>query len=162
MAGGDGVVTRTSSLRLLVCEVGRRACGLSLEHVVETMRPLPLEPLATAPAFVAGLSIVRGEPVPVLDLRRLLGSAPSSEPAKRLVTLRFGSRSAGVLVDAVQGVRRIPDGTLRSLPPLLGEASAEVVREIGRLDEQLLLVLEGGRIVPEAVWAALESGGRPA
>lgn len=157
MTGGTGVVTQRSALRLLVCEVGRRACGLALEHVVEIMRPLPFEPLATAPSFVAGVTIVRGEPIPVIDLRRLLGSAAAS--ARRLVTLRLESRRAGLLVDAVQGVRLIRADTLQALPRLLGDASADIVTEIGRLDEQLLFVLESGRLVPDEVWSALESGG---
>lgn len=161
MAGGFGVEPG-STLRLLVCEVGRRTCGLSLEYVAETMRPLPLEPLATAPGFVAGLSIVRGQPIPVLDLRYLLGSASAPERARRLVTLRIGPRRAGLLVDGVQGVRGVPRETLAALPRLLGDASAEVVTEIGRLDEKLLLVLESGRLVPESVWAAAHERGAPA
>lgn len=147
--------------RLLLCEVGTRACGLSLEHVVETMRPLPLEPLATAPAFVSGLSIVRGEPIPVLDLRRLLGSAREPASARRMVVLRLEARRAGLLVDGIQGVRPLGTDTLRALPPLLGDASAEIVTGIGRLDQKLLLVLESGRLVPESVWAELDGGGRP-
>lgn len=146
---------------MLVCEVGRRACGLSIEHVIETMRPLSLEPLATAPAFVAGVSIVRGEPIPVLDLRRLLDGAVALTDAKRLVMLRVQERRVGLLVDGVQGVRRVPADGLQSLPRLLGEASAEVVAEIGRLDEKLLLVLQSGRLVPDEVWAAVGSGGPP-
>ena len=42
--------------------------ALPLEHVVETMRPLPVEPLGDAPRFILGLSIVRGEPIPVVDV----------------------------------------------------------------------------------------------
>jgi purine-binding chemotaxis protein CheW len=162
MAGGKEVAEKTPAQRMLVCEVGRRACGLSLVHVAETMRPLPLEPLALAPAFVAGLSIVRGEPIPVLDLRLLLGSTVAPESARRLVTLHIDARRAGLLVDAVQGVRSVPAETLQTLPRLLGDASAEVVTEIGRLDERLLLVLEAGRMVPASVWAAMGHGERPA
>jgi len=162
MAGGTGVVIEPATLRLLVCEVGRRACGLQLEHVVETMRPLPLEPLASAPVFVSGLAIVRGEPIPVLDLRRLLGSTTAPESARRMVILRLDARRAGLLVDGVQGVRPIGTNTLRTLPPLLGDASAEIVSQMGRLDEKLLLVLESGRLVPDSVWTALDGGGRPA
>jgi purine-binding chemotaxis protein CheW len=126
------------------------------------MRPLAIEPLASAPSFVAGVSIVRGEPIPVLDLRRLLGSSGEPESARRLVAIRVDSRRAGLLVDGVEGVRRLPSDTLRALPPLLGDASRELIAEIGRLDEKLLMVLESGRLVPDSVWAALESGGKRA
>jgi chemotaxis signal transduction protein len=41
--------------------VGGRFSGLPLEHVVEVMRPLPLEQVAEAREFVRGMSIVRGK-----------------------------------------------------------------------------------------------------
>ena len=46
----------------LVCRVAARLCALPVRAVIEIMRPLALEPIAGAPAFVAGLAIIRGEP----------------------------------------------------------------------------------------------------
>jgi purine-binding chemotaxis protein CheW len=39
----------------LVCRVATRICALPVGVVIETLRPLPLEPIAGAPAFVTGL-----------------------------------------------------------------------------------------------------------
>ena len=52
----------------LVCRVATRICALPVGVVIETLRPLPLEPIAGAPAFVTGPAIIRGEPVPVVEL----------------------------------------------------------------------------------------------
>ena len=57
----------------LIFRVLDRLCALSLGHVVETMRPLPIEPLAAAPHFVLGLATIRGSQVPVVDAGRLIG-----------------------------------------------------------------------------------------
>ena len=46
----------------LVSRVATRLCALPVGAVIETMRRLPVEPIAGAPAFIAGLAIVRGEP----------------------------------------------------------------------------------------------------
>src|SRR5688572_15607941 len=62
----------------LICRVSTRVCALPLDAVVETMRPLVVEPVAGAPGFVSGLSIVRGEPIPVVDAARLLGTEVAS------------------------------------------------------------------------------------
>jgi purine-binding chemotaxis protein CheW len=126
------------------------------------MRPLAIEPLASAPSFVQGISIVRGEPIPVLDLRQLLGSTSQTERPRRLVVIRVDSRCAGLFVDGVEGVRHLPPDMLRALPRLLGDTSAELVTEIGRLDEKLLMVLESGRLVPDSVWAMLKIRGQSA
>jgi purine-binding chemotaxis protein CheW len=133
----------------LICRVSTRVCALPLDAVVETMRPLVVEPVAGAPGFVSGLSIVRGEPIPVVDAARLLGTEVASP--SRLVTLRAGTRRFALAVDAVLGVRALDPGSLAVLPPLLDELG-DVVTAIGTLDAQLLLVLRASRLVPESVF----------
>lgn len=139
---------------LLICRIGSRLCGIPLECVLETMRPLPVEPLGNAPAFVNGLSLIRGRPTPVIDAPRLLGAATDQKARGRYVTLRLGARCAALAVDAVLGVRQVDLAELDELPALLRDHNQSVTA-LGALDHQLFLVLERTRLVPEAVWAAL-------
>ncbi|HEX4492424.1 MAG TPA: chemotaxis protein CheW [Acidimicrobiia bacterium] len=143
--------------RYLVCRVGNRRCALPIEHVVETMRVLPYEPLATAPDFVVGVSIIRGRAVPVVDVARLLGSTASS--AGRLVTLMIENRVVALAVDEVTGVAPMDDGSVHELPPLLEVATGAVIESLGVLDSELLVVLRESRLVPESVWSLVHATG---
>jgi purine-binding chemotaxis protein CheW len=60
--------------RSLVVGVKGRLCAVPLTHVIEIMRPLPVEPISDVPLFVQGVSIIRGIPTPVVDLGALLGA----------------------------------------------------------------------------------------
>jgi purine-binding chemotaxis protein CheW len=140
----------------LVCRVATRRCALWLEDVVETMRPLPVEPLAGAPPFVRGVAVVRGDPVPVVDVASLVGAEESCPT--RFVVVTAGGRRVGLAVDDVLGVQVIPSGSLQDLQPFLGDASAEVVSAMGAVGTELVLVLRSARLVPEGVWALLEEG----
>jgi purine-binding chemotaxis protein CheW len=133
-------------------------CALPLRDVIETLRPLPIEPLAGAPSYVCGLSILRGAPVPVVDLGLLLGVEQLR--ATRLVALRVGARTVAAAVSEVLGVRTLAGNG--ALPPLLKEAGHGAIQTLGSLDRELLLVLEGARIVPEEVFAQLPPGARQA
>jgi purine-binding chemotaxis protein CheW len=145
----------------LLCRVGVRLCALPIEHVVETMRPLPTSALRGAPAFVAGVAIVRGQPVPVLDVSRLLESVASVSPPERFVTVRVGTRCVVLSFDAVLGVRLLDEAApTDAMPPLLREVGAGVVSAIRALDAELLVVLESARAVPDAVWSALDASPR--
>lgn len=139
---------------LLLCRVATRLCGLPLESVVETMRPLPAEPLVGAPDFVRGVSIIRGDAVPVVDAASLLGGEVAYPT--RFVTVRVDGRQAALAVDEVLGVRTIADDALDDLPPLLDGARDEVISAIGALDAELLFVLRSARLVPASVWAMLD------
>ncbi len=134
---------------LLVCQVGSRLCGLPLGDVVETMRALPCEALAESPHFVRGVSVIRGEVVPVVDVASLLGLGKGSPT--RFVTITVEGRGVALAVDAVLGVEVIPDAVLHDLPPLVEGASGDVIAAIGALDAELLVVLRSARLVPESV-----------
>lgn len=134
------------SRRYLLCRIGRQLCGLSLEHVLETMRPLPIDRLVGASGFVVGMAVIRGEPVPVVDGARLLTNAHAGPPS-RFVSLELGERRVALGVDEVLGVRAVE--RLRELPPLLAGAPADLVSEIGLLDQELLFVLREARLFSE-------------
>jgi purine-binding chemotaxis protein CheW len=142
----------------LVVRSGARLAALPVAHVVETMRALPIEPLAGMPPFVLGLSVVRGVPLPVIDARILLGSDPTAPP-RRFVTLRIEGRCATFAVDEVLGVRELGSASLQELPPLLRDASAEVASLMGTLDARLLFVLRTGRILSESTPSTSALGG---
>lgn len=148
---------RPSVTRLLICRVGTKVCGLKLGHVLETMRPLPIEPLSTLPPFVSGVAIIRGKPTPVIDALELLGGARARSGAERFVLLDLGARSAALLVDAVLGARTLASDALSELPALLRrDSDGAHLAALGQIDSELLLVLEHARLVPDGAWQALE------
>lgn len=136
----------------LLCRVQTRLCALPLAHVVETMRPLPVEPLPGAPSFVRGLSIIRGAAVPIVDVAHLFNGEASS--SGRFVTIAIVDRRAALAVDDVLGVRSIPAASLQALPPLL--QNTDVVSAIGTLDAELLVVLHAARMMPDNLWPSPE------
>jgi purine-binding chemotaxis protein CheW len=156
-----------ASDRMLLCQVGSCLCGFPIEHIAETMRPLPVESLAGAPSFVLGLALIRGVPTPVIDLDGLLfepcaeavrpGRPQERAAPSRFVTLKTGARRAAVAIASVIGVRALSPASLVALPPLFRDVRTDFVEAIGMLDGDLFLALESARIVPPAVWTALEA-----
>jgi purine-binding chemotaxis protein CheW len=132
----------------LLCTAAGIACTLPLAHVIETMRPLPIEPFAGAPRCVLGVAMIRGEALPVVDLGEVLGAKQTQ--ITRFVTLNLGARRAALAVEAVVGVRVVRHALLSALPPLLDSANVEAVSAIGRLDSQLMRALSAMHLLPHA------------
>lgn len=145
--------------QVLLFRAGSCGCAIPVSHVVETMRPLPIEPLAGLPAFVMGVAVIRGVATPVVDLGSLL-SALDRAPVARFITLKTGGRQVALGVESVAGVARLDDSKLEALPPLLKNPEAGAVGLIGALDGRLLLVLRAGRVVPEEAWSRLAGAER--
>lgn len=101
------------------------------------MRVLPLEPIASAPPYVRGLALIRGEALPVVDAATLL---EEREEPTRFITLRVGERRVALAVGAVEGIRDLTEAQVQAPPPLLSETQA--LQNLGVLDRELLVILE--------------------
>src|ERR1700694_2494052 len=99
-----------SPVSALILRAASRYCALGLTHVIEILRPLPLEELPGAPEPVSGVSIIRGIPVPVVDLACFLKSTGGNPT--RLVLVRSGEHCLALAVEEVFGVGTLSSGTL--------------------------------------------------
>lgn len=129
-------------------------CALPLSDIVETLRLLPLRPVAGVPGFVRGLVLLRGALVPVVELGALLG-ATADEPGRRLVVVRVGERRLALAVDEVLRVLTLEHEQQAEVAPLLSHALPEQVAALGTLDGAALAVLSSVSLLTEETWALL-------
>lgn len=109
---GDAVV------ELCAFRVGDEEYVLDLRRIREILLPLPITPLPSAPGFVEGVINVRGEVVPVVDVRRRLGLAPRAGGRGRVLLTHVAGRLLALLVDAVVEVVRLPRSAIGPAPLL--------------------------------------------
>lgn len=141
-------------IEILICEAGARRCALRLDSVIETLRPLAIQPVESDHPWLLGVSLVRGRPCPVLDLSRLLGDPA---PPTRWVTVRTaGERMVALAVTRVVGVSRLTRSDLQATPPLLSMGS-EAEEAMAVHDQGLLSLLSTASLLTDDLWATLEA-----
>jgi twitching motility protein PilI len=102
--------------------LGGEAFLLAREETREVMSyPAAVTRVPGAKAWVRGLSNLRGQLLPVIDLRAFLGSGASSiTRASRVLVANHREIPAGLLVDEVMGFRRFYESEFSTeLPPTL-------------------------------------------
>ncbi len=144
------------SEKILVLRARRVVGGIPLASLAEIMRPLAAHPVPGSAPYLRGVSIIRGHPVPVVDLGGFLGAEGEAKPT-RLVVVRAGDRSVALAVEEVLGIRDIEGSRLEALPPLLRDARPDVLASAGVLDGQFMLVLQAARCIPDDLWTRLEA-----
>jgi len=149
------------SCTFLICRSGAELCALPVEHVVETMRPLPTQPIPDMPPYMLGVAIIRGAPTPVVHVAKLLGQEAQKRPT-RFVSIKLGVRCMAFAVEDVVGIRTLDTAVMADIPLLLQAVDSNHVTAISILDAELLLVLQSARLIPSSVWAALDQKVLPA
>ncbi len=140
----------------LVVELAGQKCALPAATVVETMRPLPIQPAAKAPAFVTGMAVIRGRATAVVDLGVLLGS--ERRPPSRFVTVRAGDHTVALVVTAVLGLYEIEERQIAQMPPILSGAGRDAAEQIALQDGMLLSTLNGARLLSEDLSSTFARG----
>jgi purine-binding chemotaxis protein CheW len=106
-------------VQLCTFRVGGEDYAVDIMRVREIIHPLPITPVPRAPAFVDGVIRLRGDVIPVVDVRKRFGlpATPATRKSRFLVVNVAGRRIA-LVVDEVREVLRLRRGEIRPAPPL--------------------------------------------
>ncbi|MDR7387269.1 MAG: chemotaxis protein CheW, partial [Armatimonadota bacterium] len=80
----------TKEQQLVVVRLDRERYGVPIEHVHEIIRMQEVTRIPRAPSFVEGVINLRGQVIPVIDLRRRFGlAAGERNGASRIVVVEM-------------------------------------------------------------------------
>lgn len=117
--GRAGAPADEPVVQLCTFRIGGEDYAVDIMRVREIIHPLPITPVPRAPPSVEGVVRLRGEVVPVLDVRKRLGLPPSPATRRtRFLVVNVARRRIGLVVDEVCEVIRLPRGEIRAAPPL--------------------------------------------
>jgi purine-binding chemotaxis protein CheW len=115
------------TLELFTFFVGAQRYAVDLLRVDEVLPPMAVTPVPDVQLPVVGCVVVRGESLPVVELRQALGEGPAPEDARPgLLVCRLGRRRVGFCIDGVGTVAKVAAGTLGA-PPVGPSVSLAVV-----------------------------------
>jgi purine-binding chemotaxis protein CheW len=128
--------------------------AIDILKVQEIIRMMALTRVPNAPSFVEGVINLRGKVVPVIGLRKRFGLPHVDYDAQnRIVVVEVGGSVAGLAVDSVSEVLRVPDATIEP-PPQLVKVDRDYVSGVGKLQDRLLILLDVERLMSDAEKAA--------
>lgn len=123
--------------------LGEEEYGLNIIHIREFLRVPAITRAPKAPPFVMGVINLRGKVVSVIDLRVRLGMSPSIITEKsRIIIINVNGKLKGILVDRVTRVFRTPEEEVEAPPPILKGASAEFVQGVGKVDGNMVIMID--------------------
>lgn len=128
--------------------LGGEGFGLPVAFVREILGLLPILRVPEAPAAILGVANVRGEAVPILDLRAILGMEPGAAgPQAGLMVVRASvdgePRLLGILADSVEEVVSAEPDKVGPPPKLNGPRKDYVT---GVLHAPFLMILDPDRL----------------
>ena len=142
-------------LEVVVFEIGGQLYGLPASDVRELLRAVAIVPLPRAPAVVEGVINLRGQVVPVLDIRSRFRLPPRPlAPADHLIIARAGERLVALRVDRATDLVRLRTADVEDAKGLV--PGAEYVAWVAKVPDNLVLIHDLRTFLSRAEAAALD------
>lgn len=120
--------------------------GVPAEAVVEIITNHTVTWLPLVPSYIRGIINLRGQILPIVDIRRLLGR--SDQDSNCMMILQTEGNQIGILVDQVQKMVDVETSTILPTPP---QNSADLVSGMCSLEDgQTMLVFDCARLLDHA------------
>lgn len=140
--------TLNKNLQVVGFKVGKEFFGVEIGSVQEIVRVPEITQIPETPSFVEGVINLRGRIVPVIDLRKRLRLGLSERNrANRVLITEQNKRTVGLIVDSASEVLRLPSESIEPPPEMITGVGVEYITGVGRLDEQIIILLDLNRIL---------------
>lgn len=137
----------SETVQWLTFLLGKEEYSLSLDVVLELIKPRTYTDLPDVPEYVRGILSLRGEVVPVIDLRMRLQLGRSVEGSyQRIIVCEGTEQSIGLLVDRITQVVRIPKDEIEHAPLVLNDGD-NFVSGVGRYQGRMLIQLNPDEVL---------------
>ena len=103
------------SRKYLIFVVDDLRIGLDAEYVVEILNGYTVTYLPMMPDYIRGIINMRGQIIPMMDIRLRLGKMPL-DGGNLLVVVNYNNTHLGILVDAVELMLDIPNELIMPIP----------------------------------------------
>lgn len=147
----QGTALAIGDEQVVVLELAGEAYGVEIGRVEEIIRMQAITRIPNGPAFIEGVTNLRGRVIPVLDLRKRFG-LPASEATRRsrIVVGELGEHTVGLVVDGVSEVLLVGSDAVEPPSTLVTSADSAFLRGVAKLEERLILLLDLSRILTQA------------
>lgn len=139
------VITETT--QFLTYRLGEEIFALEISKVREVLDFTTITKVPRTPEFMRGVINLRGNVVPVVDLRLKFGMTATEQTVNTciiIVEVEMDGETTilGALADSVQEVMELDPGQIEPAPKIGTRLRTEFIKGMGKRDDQFVIILD--------------------
>ncbi len=137
-------------LQLVGFDIADESFGVDILKVQEIIRSAKVTPVPNSPEFVEGVINLRGNIIPVVDLRKrlYLYNEANADTRAWVLILNLNERVVGFIVDQVTHVIKVPEDSVQPAPEIvIAGLESQYIQGVCELENHLLVILNFSRVL---------------
>jgi len=129
--------------QFVIYQLAGEQFGVDIAAVESIIKMQEIAAVPQVPEFVEGVTNLRGEVLPVIDLRKRfeIPAADDSEE-ERIVVVEIDGQNVGMIVDAVTEVLTLDEDAIEAPSALVIGSSVDFITGIAKVDDQLVTIID--------------------
>jgi len=130
-------------IQIVAFRLANEEYGINILNVQEIIRPTDVTRVPKAPFYLTGVINLRGNVVPVINLRKRFGITEEMiiDNNTRIIILNIYDFNIGITVDSVTEVLRLKKEDIEE-PNLIEALDNKFVQAVGKYNERLIILLD--------------------
>lgn len=138
-------------MQFVAFTIGSEEFCIDISQVREIKEMMPITKVPHAPEGVEGIVNLRGQVIPIVNLKKVLGYYEDGDASDgKIILVETGSDVVGFIVDDVSDVVSLSGENIESVPHVINSHQSHYIKGIAKKDERLLLVLDLSKIANES------------
>ncbi len=148
----------TAKMKQLVSfRLANEEFAVEILKVQEIMRFQEITQVPQLPDFVEGVINLRGNVIPIIDLRKKFGFEMKEKDAlTRIIVVNVQNKIMGLVVDAVEQVLRLSEDQIEPPPDVGISIGSRYLKGVGKLDRALLILLDLNQLLSSGEYSSLD------
>jgi purine-binding chemotaxis protein CheW len=134
--------------RYLAFRVHEEDYGIEIQYVTEIVGIQKIAAVPDMPDFIRGVINLRGQVIPVMDIRTRFRLPPKDYNERTcVIVVNYDEHPIGLVVDSVNEVTNIPEANVCEPPRVAQNESARYIRGIGKVGDEVRIILDVSKLL---------------
>lgn len=127
---------------IIIFKIDSEEYGIRVKNIHEINRINKIVNLPGAPAFINGMVNIRGEAIPILNLKMLFNNDSCKYESSKFLVVEFDNKTVGIMIDSASEVLRIPKNYFEEVSKVFDENNNHnYIDKIAKLNHGKRIVL---------------------
>ena len=145
---GQHQMTMMSFTQVVSFNLANEEYAIEIEKIKEIILVEGITRVPQMPDYIEGIINLRGNVIPVLDLRKRFGmTGVGIEEETRIVVSRMAEKIIGLIVDSVSQVMKIPNDDIEPPPDTIAGLAGDYLTGVGKVDQRMIMMLDIDKVL---------------
>ncbi len=130
------------SRQFVMIDLAEQNYCIPIEFVSGVIDNFTLTIVPNSLSFLKGVSNVRGDILPVIDLKNLFNLKDNNGGSQKLMCINLNGQGVALTVDGASNVISVEDNLINELPPLLYKSERNYFKLVANVNDNLTIIID--------------------